>query len=115
MEKGAAPDVTLPRCYFIFEVTNNSADRTIVEIQGSVHMSNSAGQEFLTLPCDLTDISVGPDETSVEEGIYLDIYEDLNETRFLYSTDYDDLIFEYKTNTIIYSDGGQSLPNEDWL
>ena len=115
VEKGAAPDVTLPRCYFIFEVTNNSADRTIVEIQGSVHMSNSAGQEFLTLPCDLTDISVGPDETSVEDGIYLYIYEDLNETRFLYSTDYDDLIFEYKTNTIIYSDGGQSLPNEDWL
>ena len=26
-----------------------------------------------------------------------------------------DLIFEYKTNTMIYSDGGQSLPNEDWL
>jgi len=51
----------------------------------------------------------------VEEGIYLDIYEDLNETRFLYSTDYDDLIFEYKANTIIYADGGQSLPNEDWL
>lgn len=73
------------------------------------------GQEFLTLPCALTDISVGPDETSVEEGIYLDIYEDLNETRFLYSTDYDDLIFEYKANTIIYADGGQSLPNEDWL
>lgn len=115
VEKGAAPDVTLPRCYFVFEITNNSADRTIVEIQGSVHISSSAGQEFLTLPCDLTDISVGPDETSVEEGIYLDIYEDLNETRFLYSTDYDDLIFEYKTNTIIYSDGGQSLPNEDWL
>lgn len=115
VEKGAAPDVTLPRCYFIFEVTNNSADRAIVEIQGSVHMSNSAGQEFLTLPCDLTDISVGPGETSVEEGMYLDIYEDLNETKFLYSTDYDDLIFEYKTNTIIYSDGGQSLPNEDWI
>lgn len=93
-----------PRVQFVIEVSNNS-DKDIKGVSGVLTIKDMFGKEILSSTCDFTGkpISVGSTVTFSDLGI--DINEFMDDHIKLYNENYSDLIFEYKVESVVYSNG----------
>ena len=88
----------------VFSVTNNT-DKEIKGIQGIAHFKDLFGVEILSSHADFTGIKIGPGETVTIDDLSFDCNQFIDEHMKLYNTAFEDLIFEYDVNTIVFSDG----------
>ncbi len=93
-----------PRVEFTFVVVNNT-DKDIKGIEGTLHIKDLFGKEFLLVSCDFTGNTIPTHGSVTIDGLGVDINRFIDEDVKLYSEDYSDLIFEYEITTIVYTDG----------
>ncbi len=89
---------------FTFELTNNS-EKTIKGIEGFLTIKDLFEKEILTCGCDFTGINIQPSATITVDNLSYECNQFLDEDRKLFKTDYEDLKFEYKIESIVYTDG----------
>ncbi len=88
----------------IFELTNNS-EKPIKGIEGFLTVKDLFGKEILTCGCDFTGINIQPSDTITVDNLSYECNEFLDTDNQFYTTDYEDLKFEYKIESIVYTDG----------
>lgn len=94
----------LPRVDFSFEVYNNT-DKDIKGVQGELHIKDLFGVEFVNGYMDFVGQTIKAKESGIYEYLGYDLNRLAEEDMKLFNTDYDDLIFEYKVTSIVYTDG----------
>ncbi len=87
-----------------FELTNNS-EKTIKGIEGFLIVKDLFEKEILTCGCDFTGINIQPSATETVDNLSYECNDFLDADNKFYSTAYEDLIFEYKIESIVYTDG----------
>lgn len=88
-----------------FEITvTNNLEKDIKGIQGIVNVKDMFDVSIIMIQCDLTD-TVKAGETIVTDSLGMEINQFKDDHMKLYTSDYDDLIFEYKVNKIVFTDG----------
>lgn len=83
----------------------NNTDKDIKGIQGTVDIQDMFGVSILKLKCDLAGQTIAPGETASYNDLGFDVNQFMNDHVKVYTTNYDDLIFVYTVNTIMFSDG----------
>lgn len=93
-----------PFVSFTFEVKNNTG-KDIKGVQGAMDIQDMFGVTILVLGLDFTDEIIPAGSSITVEGIGLEINEFMDDHMKLYNTDFEGLLFEYSTNTILFTDG----------
>lgn len=92
------------RVQFVFEVSNNTP-KDIKGVQGELKIKDLFGVDIMNTNCDFTGIEVPENGNGIFEDLGIDINQFMDNHIKLYSTDFEDLQFEYKVTSIIYMDG----------
>ncbi len=88
-----------------FEITEtNNTDKDIKGIQGVVDIQDMFGSSIMMIQCDLTN-TVKAGETIIDDSLGMEINQFMDDHVKLYTSDYDDLIFKYKVDKILFTDG----------
>ncbi|HHU32698.1 MAG: hypothetical protein ACOX1Y_13225 [Zhaonellaceae bacterium] len=85
-------------------ITNNT-NKDIKGIKGVLHFKDMFGVSILRSQCDLTGYTIKAGETCVNEDMTLEINNFMDDHVKIYNTRYEDLIFEYKVQQIMFTDG----------
>lgn len=93
-----------PRVQFIIEVSNNS-DKEIKGISGVLTIKDLFGKDILSSTCDFTGQPIAVGSTVTFSDLGMDINEFMDDHTKLYNENYSDLIFEYKVESVVYSNG----------
>ena len=93
-----------PRVQFVIEVSNKS-DKDIKGVSGVLTIKDLFGKDIISSTCDFTgqNIAVGSSATYSDLGMDINVF--MDDHIKLYNENYSDLIFEYKVESIIYSNG----------
>lgn len=89
---------------FVFSVKNNT-DKTIQGIEGRAIFYDLFDNEILSMGCDFTGQKINAGDTYIEDELALSINEFDSKQVKLLTTNYEDLKFRYKVETIVFSDG----------
>lgn len=93
-----------PRVEFSFEVYNHTS-KDIKGVQGVLTIKDLFGVDILSSSLDFTGQTISANGSIVVSGMGIDINQFMDEHVKLYNTNFDDLNFEYKVTSIVYSDG----------
>ena len=93
-----------PRVQFVFDVFNHT-EKDIKGVQGVLTIKDLFGVDIMTGDLDFTGQTIASNSNSIFEGMGIDINEFMDTHVKVYNTDFDDLQFEYKVTSIVYSDG----------
>ncbi len=93
-----------PRTEFDFVITNLT-DKEIKGVQGIMTISDIFGNVIKKSNCDFTEKVIPAKGNVTIENLGFDINEFMSDDVLLYSTEYNDLAFEYETTAIVYTDG----------
>lgn len=93
-----------PRVNFDFEVFNQT-QKDIKGVSGTLTAKDLFGVDILDIQLDFTGQTIPANGKSVFEDLRIDINEFQDKEVKLYGTNYDDLIFEYEIQSIVYTDG----------
>ena len=89
---------------FHFSITNHT-EKDIKGIQGVLDIQDMFGETILRVKCDLTSDVVKAGETVMNKDLSLEINEFINDDVKVYNTEYENLIFIYDINQILFTDG----------
>lgn len=93
-----------PRVEFVFEVYNNtSAD--IKGVQGIFTIKDLFGVDIMSLGLDFTGQTIPANSSTVFDDLGFDINQFMDDHVKVYSTNLEDLQFEYEVTSIVYTDG----------
>ena len=95
-----------PRVEFNFKVSNLT-NKSIKGIQGILTVNDLFGKKILSLNCDFTGQTILANTEVFYNKIGFDINQFKDEHVKIYNEDFEDLIFEYTVNKIVYADGTQ--------
>ncbi len=95
-----------PRVEFNFKVSNLTA-KPIKGIQGVLTIKDLFGVKIMALNCDFTGKTINANQFVSFNGIGFDINQFMDNHVKIYNEEFEDLIFEYTVNTIVYTDGTQ--------
>lgn len=87
-----------------YQIVNNSA-KTIRGIEGIMHIKDMFGKTILDVQWDYTDESIPAGESVTITGTGLDYNQFMTEHMKIYSTPYENLVFEYEIQTVLFDDG----------
>ena len=93
-----------PRAEFVFEVYNNTS-KDIKGVQGTLTIKDLFGVDIMSLGLDFTGQTIPANSSVVFDDLGFDINQFMDDHVKVYSTDLDDLNFEYEVTSIVYSDG----------
>ena len=93
-----------PRVEFVFEVYNNTS-KDIKGVQGVLTIKDLFGVDIMSLGLDFTGQTIPANSSVVFDELGFDINQFVNEHVKVYSTDLEDLQFEYEVTSIVYTDG----------
>ena len=93
-----------PRVQFVIEVSNNS-DKEIKGVSGVLTIKDLFGKDILSSTCDFTGQPIAVGSTVTFSDLGMDINEFMDDHTKLYNENYSDLIFEYKVESVVYSNG----------
>ncbi len=93
-----------PRVQLVIEVTNNS-EKDIKGVSGILTVKDLFGKDILSSTCDFTGETIAAGSTVTYSDLGMDINEFMDDHVKYYNEDYADLTFEYKVDSIVYSDG----------
>lgn len=91
-------------CTFSFQVTNNT-DKDIQGVEGILSINDLFDKEIIQFQCDFTGQTIPAKQSIVKNDMSVDINQFISEHQKLYTTDFKDLIFEYKVSQIVFTDG----------
>lgn len=87
-----------------YQIVNNSS-KTIRGIEGIMHIKDMFGKTILDVQWDYTDESIPAGESVTITGTGLDYNQFMTEHMKIYSTPYENLVFEYEIQTVLFDDG----------
>ena len=87
-----------------YQIVNNSS-KTIRGIEGIMHIKDMFGKTILDVQWDYTDESIPTGESVTITGTGLDYNQFMTEHMKIYSTPYENLVFEYEIQTVLFDDG----------
>ena len=87
-----------------YQIVNNSS-KTIRGIEGIMHIKDMFGKTILDVQWDYTDESIPAGESVTITGTGLDYNQFMTEQMKIYSTPYENLVFEYEIQTVLFDDG----------
>ncbi len=93
-----------PRAEFTFEVFNKT-EKDIKGVQGALTIKDLFGVDIMMSNLDFTGKTIPANGSVVFDTLGIDINQFLNEHVKVYNTNFEDLNFEYKVTSIVYSDG----------
>lgn len=93
-----------PRVEFVFEVHNNTS-KDIKGVQGTLTIKDLFGVDIMSLGLDFTGQTIPADTSATFNDLGFDINRFMDDHVKVYSTNLEDLNFEYKVTSIVYSDG----------
>lgn len=88
---------------FEFNVQNNY-EKEIKGIQGIAHFNDMFGKKIISIEADFTD-SIRPNSSVIIDDLSLEVNEFKDDHMKLYSTEYNNLEFEYEISKIVFTDG----------
>lgn len=83
----------------------NKTDRDIKGVEGELTINDLFGKKIITLEWDVTGEDIPANGSITQKDYGLEINKFMDTHMQLYNTDYDDLQFEYKVISIVYTDG----------
>lgn len=81
----------------------NTSNRSIKGIQGTLVVEDMFGEEFLRSSCDLTDDTIPANSSITVTELYLDINQFFESHLKLFNTEYENLIFEYIVTNVMFT------------
>lgn len=93
-----------PRVEFTFEVFNNTS-KDMKGVQGILWIKDLFGVDILSVSLDFTGKTIPANGSVVFDDLGIDINQFMDGDVKVYTTEYDDLNFEYEFTAIVYSDG----------
>lgn len=89
---------------FYINITNNT-DKPVKGIQGYLDVKDMFGVSICKFSCDLTgfELSKGQSTTIKDKGLRINEYKN-NDVK-IYNAKFEDLMFEFEVNAIVFSDG----------
>lgn len=87
-----------------YQIVNNRS-KTIRGIEGIMHIKDMFGKTILDVQWDYTDESIPAGESVTITGTGLDYNQFMTEHMKIYSTPYENLVFEYEIQTVLFDDG----------
>lgn len=93
-----------PRVEFTIDVYNGS-EKEIKGISGTMTVKDLFGKDILSSTCDFTGEVIPAGQTVTFTDLGMDINEFMDDHTKLYNEKYEDLIFSYDLDTIVYTDG----------
>ena len=87
-----------------YQIVNNSS-KTIRGIEGIMHIKDMFRKTILDVQWDYTDESIPAGESVTITGTGLDYNQFMTEHMKIYSTPYENLVFEYEIQTVLFDDG----------
>ncbi len=93
-----------PRVEFIFEVYNNTS-KDIKGVQGTFTIKDLFGVDIMSLGLDFTGQAIPANSSAVFDDLGFDINQFMDDHVKVYSTNLEDLQFEYEVTSIVYTDG----------
>lgn len=93
-----------PRVEFLFKVFNKTS-KDIKGVQGILTVKDLFGVDIMSSTLDFTGETIKANGSINVSGMGLDINQFMDEHVELYTTDFEDLKFEYEVTAIVYSDG----------
>lgn len=93
-----------PRVEFLFEVYNNTA-KDIKGVQGILTIKDLFGVNIISSGLDFTGQTISANSSASFTGLGIDINQFMDDHVKIYSTNFEDLNFEYEITSIVYSDG----------
>ena len=90
----------------------NRTDKAIKGVQGELVVNDMFGEEITTINWDITGESIPANGSITQDGYGLEINQYMDDDMKLYTTDYDDLKFDYKVKQIVYEDGTNETISE---
>lgn len=81
----------------------NTSNRSIKGIQGTLVVKDMFGEEFLRSSCDLTDNDIPANSSITVTELYLDINQFFESHLKLFNTEYENLIFEYIVTNVMFT------------
>ena len=93
-----------PRVEFSFEVYNHTS-KDIKGVQGVLTIKDLFGVDILSSSLDFTGQTISANGSIAVSGMGIDINQFMDAHVKVYTTNFDDMNFEYKVTSIVYSDG----------
>lgn len=93
-----------PRVEFTFEVYNNTS-KDIKGVQGILIIKDLFGVDIMSSGLDFTGQTISANGSVTVSGMGIDINQFMDDHVKIYTTNYEDLNFEYEVTSIVYSDG----------
>ena len=91
-------------CTTTFQITNNT-DKDIQGIEGRLTIKDLFGKEIMQMGCDFTGQIIPAKQTIINDALVFEVNPYISEHVKFYSTEFKDLIFEYKVSQIVFTDG----------
>ena len=93
-----------PRVEFVFGVYNNTS-KDIKGVQGTLTIKDLFGVDIMSLGLDFTGQTIPANSSVVFDDLGFDINQFMDDHVKVYSTNLEDLQFEYEVTSIVYTDG----------
>lgn len=93
-----------PKVEFSFEVFNHTS-KDIKGVQGVLTIKDLFGVDIMSSNLDFTGQNISANGSVRVSGMGIDINQFMDNHVKIYNTDFSDLKFEYKVNSIVYTDG----------
>ena len=103
-KKSTYDEYDSPYISLIFSVKNNT-EKTIKGVQGVATFNDLFGVKIISINCDFTGNTISPGETITVSDLYFDCNRFMDDHMKLFNTKIDDIKFEYKVKTIVFTDG----------
>ena len=93
-----------PRVEFVFEVYNNTS-KDIKGVQGTFTIKDLFGVDIMSLGLDFTGQTIPANSSAAFDTLGFDVNQFMDDHLKVYTTNLDDLQFEYEVTSIVYTDG----------
>lgn len=93
-----------PWVEFSFEVYNNTS-KDIKGVQGVLTIKDLFGEDIMSSNLDFTGQTIEADGSVTFSGLGIELNQFMNEHAKVYNAEFEDLNFEYKVTSIVYTDG----------
>lgn len=97
---------------FTIEVCNRT-EKEIRGVEGILTIKDIFGKTILDIGCDFTGKNIPANGMTEYNDLYMEINEFIDTNLKVYSTSYEDLQFDYKITSIVYTDGTSESTNGD--
>lgn len=91
-------------CTMVFQITNNTT-KDIQGIEGTLTVKDLFDKTILEMGCDFVGQTIPSNQTATEDELVYEVNQFIDTDMQFYTTDFEDLKFEYEVTQIVFTDG----------